>query len=104
MESASYAATVYPHLETRKNKKGDKESYFEIAATFGAALAKQEGLDPAIFTKALEGRNEKTIEVGSDDEDDFDIEAMAAKMTAKPEETQEPTPEGEQVIEPTTTE
>lgn len=103
MESASYAATVYPHLETRKNKKGDKESYFEIAATFGAALAKQEGLDPAIFTKALEGRNEKTIEVGSDDEDDFDIEAMAIKLTAKPEEpaaTGEATEATTQTVEP----
>lgn len=92
MESASYAATVYPNLETRQNKKGEAESYFELAARFGIALAKNDGLDPTIFERMLETRNEKAIEVAGDDDDaeDFDIEAMAAKLAtahAEPEAT-----------------
>lgn len=86
MESASYAAQVYPHLETRQNKKGEHESIFEIAARFGVALAKAEGLDSAIFDRMLDTRNERLIEV-TDDEDaeDFDLDAMAAALAAKPE-------------------
>lgn len=85
IESASYAATVYPTLELRKNKKTDeKESLFEIAANFGKLLAKEQGLDPAFFEKALANRDEKTIDV-TDDEDDFDFEAELAKATAPSE-------------------
>jgi hypothetical protein len=81
IESASYAATVYPQLEERQNKKtGEKESFFVIAGQFGALLAKEQGLDPAFFEKALANRDEKAIDVADDDED-FDLEAMAAEMT-----------------------
>lgn len=82
MESASYAKTIYPHLEDRQNKAGENESYFEIAATFGVMLAKQNGLDPTIFERMLSNRDEKEIDVDADDEDeeDFDLEAMAAEL------------------------
>lgn len=84
MESASYAATVYPHLETRQNKKGERESYFELAARLGIALATKEGMDPAIFARMLETRNEREIEVADDeDAEDFDLEAMAAAIATK---------------------
>jgi hypothetical protein len=86
MESASYAATVYPHLETRQNKKGEQESYFELAAKFGVVLAKKDGLDSAIFERMLDTRNQKSIEVADDeDADDFDLDAMAAALTTKEE-------------------
>ncbi len=84
MESASYAATVYPQLETRVNKKGEPESLFVLAATFGQLLAKQESLDSTIFDRMLSQRNEKEISV-SDDEEDFDLEAMAASLAVKDE-------------------
>lgn len=81
MESASYAETVYQRLENRQNKAGEKESLFELAARFGLALAAKEGLDPAIFNRMLETRNEKTIDVADDeDEEGFDFEAMADKL------------------------
>ena len=79
MESASYAATVYPQLEERQNKAGEKESLFVLAATFGQMLAKQESLDTTIFDRMLTQRDEKEIAV-QDDEEDFDLEAMAASL------------------------
>ena len=85
MESASYAETVYQRLENRQNKAGEKESLFEIAAKFGLALAAKEGLDPAIFQRMLDTRNEKTIDVAEDDEDEFDMDALAAELTKKDE-------------------
>ncbi len=99
MESASYAAAVYPTLETRKNKKGEPESFFNIAALFGQTLAKQGGKDATIFDRMLSTRNEKKIDLATDDdEQDFDIEAMAVKVAAKAAETpaaEAPATEGE---------
>jgi len=80
MESASYAAAMYPRLENRTNKAGEPESLFEIAAKFGKMIAEQEGKDSAFFDKVLATRSETQIEVG-DDEDDFDFEAMAAAVS-----------------------
>lgn len=85
MESASYAAQVYPKLEERHNKAGEPESLFEIAARFGEQLAKKEGLDPAFYTRALESRNERTIEITEDADEDFDFEAELAKVNLKTE-------------------
>jgi hypothetical protein len=112
MESSAYALTVYPKLEDRENKKGEKESLFEVAANYGQVLAKAKGLDPTIFERMISTRDEKVIEAADDeDEGDFDFEAMAAELVAKPEgeaatESTEPTAdtgadEGEQ---PTTDE
>lgn len=86
MESASYAATVYPQLETRQNKKGEPESLFVLAATFGQMLAKQESLDTTIFDRMLSQRDEKEIDV-AEDEEDFDLEAMAASLAKKADES-----------------
>jgi hypothetical protein len=83
MESASYAATVYPQLETRTNKKGEPESLFALAATFGQLLARQDSLDPTIFDRMLSQRDEKEIAVSDDDEAEFDVEAMAASLAKK---------------------
>jgi hypothetical protein len=79
MESSSYAATVYPQLETRVNKKGEPESLFVLASKFGQVLAKENSLDPAIFDRMISLRDEKQIDV-ADDEAEFDLEAMAASI------------------------
>lgn len=94
MESASYAETVYPQLETRTNKKGEPESLFVLAATFGQMLAKQESMDSTIFDRMLSQRNEKEIAV-ADDEEDFDLEAMAASL-AKKDDGEQPSTEGDE--------
>lgn len=85
MESASYAAAVYPTLENRTKKDGTSASWFLIAAQYGQALAKAQGKDSAIFDRMLATRDEKKIEIADEDEDtEIDFEAMAAAV-AKPE-------------------
>lgn len=104
MESASYAATVYPQLEERVNSKtGEKESLFVLAATFGQLLAKQESLDPAIFDRMLSQRDEKDIDV-AEDEEDFDLEAMAASLANKGDAKDEPEADADAGGESTTAE
>lgn len=81
MESSAYALTVYPKLEDRENKKGEKESLFAVAAAYGQVLAKTKGMDATIFERMLTTRDEKVIDVTEDeDEGEFDFEAMAAAM------------------------
>jgi len=75
LESAAYASEYYPTLE--ETKKG---SLFVFALNGLQAIAKKQGLDPAIFDKWLENRNEKTIDVESEDEEDFSLEDLAAEM------------------------
>lgn len=98
MESASYAATVYGDLEKRRNKKGEEESAFVKAAELGQLLAKANSLDSTIFDRMLANRDETVIDV-ADDEDDFDIEAMAASLIktddAPAAETEAPAPAAE---------
>ena len=96
MESSAYALAIYPKLEDRENKKGERESLFEVAANYGLVLAKAKGLDPTIFERMISQRDEKVITADSDDEEDgeFDLEAMAAQLMAEanndsPEESDE---------------
>jgi hypothetical protein len=100
MESSAYALTVYPKLEDRENKKGEKESLFAVAAAYGQVLAKAKGLDPAIFERMLSTRDEKVIDATEDEDDgEFDFEAMAAAMVkdaaATPAEGETPATDGE---------
>jgi len=87
MESASYASAVYPNIEDRTNSKGEKESLFVLAIMFGQMLAKQESLDPTIFDRMAAHRDERDIAV-QDDEEEFDLEAMAASLV-QPAETED---------------
>lgn len=83
MESSAYALAIYPKLEDRENKKGERESLFEVAANYGLVLAKAKGLDPTIFERMISQRDEKVIEDTDDeDEGEFDLEAMAAQLIA----------------------
>lgn len=77
MESASYAAANYPTLEDR----GDKPSLFVLAAQLGESQAKKAGLDPAIFTRWLTTRNEKVIDIASEDEEEFGLEDLESAFT-----------------------
>lgn len=95
MESASYAAAVYPQLETRKNKKGEQESLFVVAANFGIILAREGSMDPTIFERMLSNRDEVEIEVATDEADEFDLEAMAAKLAKESNKDAAPAVEGE---------
>lgn len=97
MESSAYALTVYPKLEDRENKKGEKESLFGVAAAYGQVLAKAKGMDPAIFERMLSTRDEKVIEATEDEDDEFDFEKMAAAMVNEKtgDSTETPATEGE---------
>lgn len=91
MESASYASATYPVLENRVDKKGEPASLFVKAAQLGQLLAKESSLDPTIFDRMIANRDETIIDV-ADDEDDFDLEAMAASLTKaeEPAESEQP--------------
>lgn len=91
MESASYAETVYGDLEKRRNKKGEQESAFVKAAELGQLLAKANSLDTTIFDRMIANRDETVIDV-ADDEDDFDLEAMAASLAKPADESTEAAP------------
>lgn len=86
MESASYAAIVYPECEDRKLADGTKDSAFVRAIIFGQLLSKAQGLEPAIFDRMLAQRDEKKIDAAAEDDEEgeFDLEAMAAAMSTKP--------------------
>jgi hypothetical protein len=81
LESKAYAATFYPVLEDFKG-----QSLFVAALNLGIGAAPRKGLDPAIFQRWLETRDQKPLSAGaeSDDEDEFtlDIGAMSESMLA----------------------
>lgn len=77
LESAAYASEYYPTLE--ESKKG---SLFEFALKGLISIAKTRGLDPSVFEKWLENRNEKVIDVASEDEEEFSLEDLAEAMEA----------------------
>lgn len=75
MESSAYAKEYYPTLEDR----GDKPSLFVMAMQLGAREATKQGLDPAIFSKWTETRDQKALAAAQADEesDDFDLDSLA---------------------------
>lgn len=75
MESAAYAEEYYPTLE--KAKQG---SLFVFALNGFIQQAKKDSLEPTIFERWLEGRNEKVIDVADDEDDEFSLEDLAAAM------------------------
>lgn len=84
MESASYAKETYPTLEDRGNNKSGaaNPSLFVLAAQLGIVQAKKLGLDPAIFERWLENRNDKVIEI-TEDEDDISLDDLTAAFTTE---------------------
>jgi len=77
LESKGYANEFYPQLE---NRGEGKDSLLVMFLNMGITAAKQKGLDPAIFQRWLDTRNERTIEVS--DEDDFDLDSLNEAMLA----------------------
>lgn len=77
LESAAYALEYYPTLE--ETKQG---SLFVFALNGLIVTAKKQGLDPTIFERWLANRDEATIDIKDDDEDDFDESKLFAAMLA----------------------
>lgn len=75
LESKAYALEYYPELEDR----GDKPSMFVMALQLGVRESEKQGLDPAIFSKWLDERDAKTLNVKTtgDEDDDFDLDDLA---------------------------
>lgn len=80
IESAGYAAALYPQLESRTDKAGNPVSYFVKAAELGSHLAKSQGLDPAFFDNALANRDAKTYD--ESEEEDFSVDDLMADLEA----------------------
>lgn len=90
MESASYAKETYPTLEDR----GDKPSLFVLAAQLGMSQAKKAGLDPAIFERFLATRDERVIDIETEDEEEFGLDDLEAAFTTG--ENEAPAADGEE--------
>lgn len=75
LESSAYAKEYYPTLEDR----GDKPSLFVMAAQLGQREAAKQGLDPAIFAKWIDTRDQKALAAATDadESDDFDLDSLA---------------------------
>lgn len=90
-ESAAYAEEYYPTLE--KSKQG---SLFVFALNGMIAQAKKDGLDPTIFQRWLDGRDEKKIDVAAEDEDEFSLDDLTAALDTPETSEDKPAGEGEQ--------
>lgn len=66
LESKEYALAVYPTLEDR----GDKPSFFVMAATFAVSECAKQGLDSTVWTTWLKERDETKASDKVDDADD----------------------------------
>lgn len=72
LESKGYASEYYPAVEDYKGA-----SLFETALALGVAAAKRKGLDPTIFERWADTRNNKTFTPGEDeDEDSLDLDSL----------------------------
>ena len=74
MESKGYATEYYPALEDR----GTQPSLFVMGMQFGQRIAKEQGLDPAIFDRWLATRDAKTLKADAAIAgDDFDLDDLS---------------------------
>jgi hypothetical protein len=106
LESKGYASEYYPAVEDYKG-----QSLFETALQLGIAAAKRKGLDPTIFERWADTRNNKTFNpADEEDEDALELDSLTDALleSEKPaEETPaaapagEPEAEAEQVEAPT---
>lgn len=91
LESKAYALEWYSVLESY----GTKGSLFEMVLAMAIGTAKKKGLDPTIFERWTATRNEKTVTVADEDEEeDFDLDDLVSGMlTEEPAAatTEEPT-------------
>lgn len=75
-ESKGYAAEYYPALENR----GDgKDSLFVTALRLGAAAAGKKGLDPTIFQRWIDTRDQKAFSAAEAEDESFDFDAMLSE-------------------------
>jgi hypothetical protein len=96
LESKGYASEYYPAVEDYKGK-----SLFETALELAIAASARKGLDPTIFQRWADTRNNKTFNAGDDaDEDELNTDALLGALMeadAKPAEaaTDSTAPEGD---------
>lgn len=92
MESKAYAGEYFPHLEDR----GEADSLFVTACQIGIAAAKKKGLDPTIFQRWLDTRDQATLKATDTDEDiDLDVDALAADLLDDEDDAETPATETE---------
>lgn len=84
LESTAYAAEYFPALEDYNGN-----SLFEVALNLGKVAASRQGLDPAIFDRWLETRDQKAFEAEDVDVDSFDLDSIAGDMLAADEDEEE---------------
>lgn len=77
LESKAYAEEYYPALE---NRGEGKDSLFVLALQLGISGAKTKGLDPAIFQRWIDTRNQKALTAADDEGDDFDLGSLTESM------------------------
>lgn len=82
MESKAFALEWFPTLEDRglNAKTGQPfPSLFVMALQLGEREAVKQGLDPAIFRRWLDTRDQKalTVKVAEEESDDFDLDDLA---------------------------
>lgn len=83
LESAAYAADVYPQLEDR----GEQPSLFVVALDIGIAVAKKKGLDPTIFERWKATRDQVQISAEEDD-DDLDLDSLTDDLLEATDESE----------------
>lgn len=78
-ESTAYATEYYPAVEDR----GEAESMFVLAIKLGIATCKRDGIDPTIYERFLETRDDKEftpVDDTEEDEDSLDLDALTEEM------------------------
>jgi hypothetical protein len=97
MESKAYALDIFPELEDTANG-----SLFMVALQLGVKAAEREGLDPAIFNRWLENRDE--AELPEDDDEDaeegeLELDSMLDAMLTEEGEATESDAPGEEATD-----
>jgi hypothetical protein len=99
MESKGYASEFYSDCEDYKG-----QSLFEAAIALGINAAKRKGLDPTIFQRWADTRNQKTYTPDATDEDDeeLNLDSLTDALLADESKDAAPAPAGEGESSPPT--
>jgi len=81
LESSAYALEYHNALEDR----GEADSLFVVALQIGINAAKKKGLDPTIFERWLETRDQKPFTAEQEEDEDFDLDSLTEDLLAEDE-------------------
>jgi len=96
LESSAYALEYHNALEDR----GEADSLFVVALQIGINAAKKKGLDPTIFERWLETRDQKPFTAEEEADEDFDLDSLTEDLLA--EDDEEADGAADSATEPTT--